>query len=271
MKQKESTLTSNALIEAAVMGGARAVKSALMTGTHSATDLDDATRWAIINDHPTIVGQLLLAGADGYTALRDAAHHGKTKALRIIMAAGSNNVADCDMALRWAAAHGHAKAVRFLLGTGVDVNADDGYVLRWSAFHGHADVVRVLLAAGADVHVNVDNPLRAAVAAGRLGVVQILLGAGADVHARCDAALRWAALEHHEATVRVLLAAGADPVVALQNVGGGDEAGDVAAMLDACADMLPTAQRAALAPLSERFVRVRAALAASRQRQIIQR
>jgi len=165
-----------------------------------------------------------------------------------------------EKALIAAARAGDVEGVKAALAAGADIHSSTDGALCFAADFGHAEVVGVLLASGSHIHASDDAALCWSASQGHAEVVRILLAGGADIHARCDAALRWAALEHHEATVRVLLAAGADPVVALQNVGGGDEVGDVVAMLDACADMLPTAQHTALMAISprNRFVRLQA-------------
>lgn len=163
------------------------------------------------------------AQADGMTALHWASHHGSSKAVTALLAAG----ADPQIATRYAVRplsiacrNGDAQVVRALLSAGADANArlpGGETPLMTAARTGSAEVVRALLDHGAnpaETEANGQTALMWAASAGSIDTVTALLEAGAALDTASHqgfTALHFAARDGREAVVERLLKAGADP------------------------------------------------------------
>ncbi|WP_276968260.1 ankyrin repeat domain-containing protein [Metallibacterium scheffleri] len=139
-----------------------------------------------------------------------------------------------------------------------------------SARLGDIDGVKAALAAGA--RASNGAALYWAATQGHAEILSRLLAAGANVHANRDAALRCAAARGHAEIARCLMAAFADPVIALKSALKSNR-NDVVAMLDACAAVLTSAQRAALLAVAhpDEFVQLRAIAASTEKQRAIRR
>ncbi|XP_073943884.1 ankyrin repeat-rich membrane spanning isoform X4 [Choristoneura fumiferana] len=160
---------------------------------------------------------------NGTTALMCAAEHGRTAAVRVLLASGADACSvdnDGWTPLAFAARGGHAAVVRELLDAGARVDARDcgGWSpLMWASYKGHEEIVGILLENGADVHAHGNYNINSLVwAAGRRhsGVVARLLAAGARANSGdkyATSALTWAARAGDAVSCAALLRAGADP------------------------------------------------------------
>ena len=130
-------------------------------------------------------------------------------------------VADADgtTALHWAARADDLESVRLLIAAGADARAANRYgvtPLHLAAVSGSAPTVEALLAAGADPNAVLPEGETVLMTAARTGapdVLRTLLDRGADVNGRekwyGEDALMWAAAENHAAAVRLLVERGA--------------------------------------------------------------
>ena len=106
--------------------------------------------------------------------LIEAAYHGNTETVKVLLASGANVHAEDDLALRCAAYDGYTEMVKVLLASGANVHAKDDEALCWAAMNGHTEMVRTLLAGSAHVHAEDDCALRRAAYWGHTETVQIL-------------------------------------------------------------------------------------------------
>jgi hypothetical protein len=134
--------------------------------------------------------------------LIEAAYHGNTETVKVLLASGANVHAEDDLALRCAAYDGYTEMVKVLLASGANVHAKDDEALCWAAMNGHTEMVRTLLAGSA----HVDEALCWAAMNGHTEMVRTLLAGSAHVHAEDDCALRRAAYWGHTETVQILAA-----------------------------------------------------------------
>jgi ankyrin repeat protein len=160
----------------------------------------------------------LIASANGFTPLHDAAGGGHVDAIRALLRAPDSNtdapLPDGSTPLWMACQRGQVGTVKVLLDAGADANrADKAGItpIGVAAAGGHAAVMELLLDHGADARLAKANgwaPLHRAAAGGHLAAVQLLLGR-ADVNAQIaggTTALSLACQNGHADVVDALLA-----------------------------------------------------------------
>lgn len=170
-----------------------------------------------------------VVGADGFTALHEAAAHGSTEVVLLLLSGSSlgpsfspasPSTATAEAA---AAAAGGGKAAAAAAAAGAGRGADTRLLgpncvtaLHLAASHGFTDIVRHLLAAGAPVNAACTlglTPLHAAAHHGHNSAAAALLSAGADIHAASKEGhtpLLTAAYFGHSSMVSLLLSEQAD-------------------------------------------------------------
>jgi ankyrin repeat protein len=173
------------------------------------TALHDAAR----HGHSTVVSLLLAAGADVNVADFDgsplfcACYKGHADVVSALLdhpslTPSQPEVGSGDMPLHCAARGGYAAVTTLLIEAGHDIEAvriNSTTPLFAAAHAGRDAVVAVLLRAGAASDGGVP-PLAAAVSSGQLGIVAQLLKAGADVNRTCSTPThRWARQPLHRA------------------------------------------------------------------------
>lgn len=168
------------------------------------------------------------ADEDGTTPLYQAAVHGSTEIVRLLLKYGADPNAATDpveegLPLCAAACWNHTGVVAALLAAGADPDLPEPPYpeqtgpgtspLLWAVRNGHRETVNLLLAVGADPDI-APTPLPIAARGGRYGIVRSLLDHGADP-ARTDQDGRTAAQLAAEL-------AGTDPVGLLAGSSGWD-------------------------------------------------
>jgi len=141
--------------------------------------------------HPRERGEgttLQLSTSIGWTALMRAAFHGRTEAVKALLACGADpdvTTPEGDTALHIAAARKAPKVVRALLDGGASPalrNDDDEPPLLQACYFGPLETVRALVEAGADIGADLPaNPfLLAACWEGKTAIAEHLIGLGAQ-------------------------------------------------------------------------------------------
>lgn len=153
----------------------------------------ERVRWLLAR--ASVVAQLELTDANGWTALTWAAFKGGCAAtVRILIAAGANVTVSSksyETPLILAANAGHAEVVHELLSAGAGTTSTINGALCHGVIGGHERVVRVLLAAGASAcgpNDNTTTPLEHAAKRNFVDIIHALIQAGADVNASADTA-----------------------------------------------------------------------------------
>ncbi|UKZ75719.1 hypothetical protein TrVFT333_003411 [Trichoderma virens FT-333] len=173
------------------------IKRLLIAGADGQTAIQRAARGGILNDIRT----LLAAGVDGQIALLAAAKSGDRDTIKLLLTSG----VDGQIALLAAAKSGDRDTIKLLLASG----SDGQIALQAAARGGDLDATRQLLAADIDGRM----ALEAFAKNSHLDVIEVLLAAGADINAKDKyggTALYTAAGRGHLDIIKVLLAAGAD-------------------------------------------------------------
>ena len=160
-----------------------------------------------------------VAGQDQSTPLYQAAWHGHTDVVQVLLDEGAetdkaNNFGSTP--LLKASYGNHKEVVQLLLRGNADLkkmNKSGHSPLQFAALYGNKDVAQVLLDAGADPD-QADTAGWTPLYSDRKEIVQLLLERGADPNkANIDGytLLHWAALSGRHDVVQLLLAGGADP------------------------------------------------------------
>ena len=222
------------LIDAARMGDARAVLTALQQGapiTAVTADGTTALHEAVRNENLEIAELLLRAGANvkaatryNVTPLSIACANGNAQLIERLLRAGADPNATSEegqTALMTAALNGKPDAVKLLLARGANGNVQEPVraqsALMWAASEGNTAAAGILLEAGADLKAKSKGgftPLLFAVRGGHTDTVQALLSHGSnpnDTASDGTSALNMAVLNAYYEVASVLLDHGANP------------------------------------------------------------
>ena len=160
------------LIEAVRTDNTAAVTRLLATDIPIDTPQPDgatALHWAVYRNAPTMVEQLIAAGADVNAAssqdvrpLTLAILNRSTALVTVLLDAGADPNRGKETAMMTAAHSGHQEIMALLIAHGGNANASEGLrgqtALMWAAAEGHPDVVKLLINAGANVQARTSDP-----------------------------------------------------------------------------------------------------------------
>jgi ankyrin repeat protein len=215
-----------ALTRAVASGDRFDTKNLLSERRFTTGDLDDALEWAASGMNPTMVRDLLAAGAhvnatskSGYTPLMGAINNGRIANAKILLEAGADvsvrNPEFSDTALTLALYYKRdaSEGVSLLLSKGADPNTANSRgrsALMLAVFGQPNPVLDALLRAGANVNAqdrNGNTALMEAAEDGNVSAVKLLLEAHADrtlKNASGQTALSIASFSNHEEAIRLL-------------------------------------------------------------------
>lgn len=203
------------LVQASYRGDIETVKSFLMKGADSKTDLL-AFLLACLNGHTEIVKLLLKHGVDpkakDSAALALAADGGCVEVIQLLLAEGADPRPQTFCPLRCAVTNGHVEAIKLLFDKGTDDEAK-ATVLCLAILQGNIEIVKLLLEKGADPKYSNSVSLVIASESGHIEIVKLLLEKGVDPKAVNSKALCEASEKGHTEIVKLLLAKGANPKV----------------------------------------------------------
>ncbi|MBI4471288.1 MAG: ankyrin repeat domain-containing protein [Acidobacteria bacterium] len=174
-----------------------------------------------------VIMAMLLVGSAGDSRIADAAQHGDTATVQLLLKEKVDvNAAqgDGNTALHWASFRDDLQMARLLIQAGASVNAKtrlgDMTPLHLAATNGSAAMIDVLLKAGSDPNVpngNGTTPLMLAAATGKIEALKALLDRGVDPNARENTngqtAVMFAAAQNRDAAIRLLAERGANLTV----------------------------------------------------------
>jgi ankyrin repeat protein len=203
----------NSLRHAAATGDAEALRKLIEHGAPIG-ELDNAPlRWALRHQRPNIVALLLDAGAEisanAPEFLSLAAKSGDVDSLKLVLHSMRTPILpNClDHVLYDAIQARKGEAVKILLEAGANAVADENKAVLLASSIGDVEILEILQAHGADLCALDSQPLFNAVMAGDASCVRLLLSAGANANARLGIGL--IAISNGDSEImELLLAAG---------------------------------------------------------------
>lgn len=166
-------------------------RRALTEQKNAVNELRQAGRTGDETKFLALLGKVRLTEEQSPILLSDAAFHGQTNIVRLLLDRGWDVTGEKGgSALGSAACYGFADTVQLLLEHGADPNSgSDRSALQWASSFGHNDIVKMLLDAGADVDgrprtaksdAGWTTPLMYAARYGQVDTVKLLLSRGGE-------------------------------------------------------------------------------------------